>query len=780
MVAAAVVCALLAVPATSQDGPRVSAQLSTGSAAVGETVVLEIKVEGAASGVDITMPRIPTGLVFQGSQDFTEMHISFPGGRTETRRRELSLLAQAPGRYTIAPVTIRIGNKSYRTNALELTVSGSSQPRSLQAADDAWLRATMQPETVYVGQQTTLTVEAGFSEDVRVRLSRPPVFELPSPTGFWAQDVPGGVQSRLRAVNGRVTEIQSLQRAFFPLSAGRYAFASARAIIDVREGFLFAPETREIRSASPKVVVLPLPELGRPPDFKGAVGSFTIRASVQPDTVAAGEAAQITVELSGAGNLKAAPLPMLQAIPGVEQFAPTEDAEITFEGATVGGTKKFQWVIIPDRAGTVTIPPATYSFFEPATRQYRTIRTQPLQLHVRSAAIADEERASAAASLRAIRAAPRRASLQWVRTREFLLAQLAPLAIILAALLFMLWRRRPTGGKTHLAELKRVRQDRGAAYPDFLRELEAVLRAVAAERAGDAAVRTAKANDVAAALRKAAVAQPTIERLQRLIGRIEAARFAPLSGETAERESLLAEAEQVVRALIADSRNSQGQPAVFAILLLLQVQVGSFQSGVDLYRNGRFAAAATAFETAVARDSADVAAWSNLGNAYFRAGERGRAIWAWARAAREAPRDAAIVRNLRAAGAVEVLRTRPPLSVRPVEWYLLAAIGWWVAAAVALAAIVRRRTALLAWALPVIALVVIALAVGVIAEGREYAVALNDETRMYGDPTIHSPIVRRVQAGAGLNVLEQRGEWLRVRTVAHAEGWVEADAVGKL
>ncbi|MGQ0815207.1 MAG: BatD family protein, partial [Gemmatimonadota bacterium] len=180
--------ALLA--AFSQDGPRVSARLSSTSAGVGETVVLEVAVEGAGAAVNITAPRIPQGLLLVGTQDFTEMHISFPGARTQTRRREYALQASIPGRFRIPPTIITIGNKSYRTNAVELEVTGAAQPRSIASSDDAWLRAVMNPETVYVGQQSTLTVEAGFSEEVRVRLTRPPIFEAPSPTGFWVQDVP--------------------------------------------------------------------------------------------------------------------------------------------------------------------------------------------------------------------------------------------------------------------------------------------------------------------------------------------------------------------------------------------------------------------------------------------------------------------------------------------------------------------------------------------------------------------------------------------------------------
>ena len=217
-----------------------------------------------------------------------------------------------------------------------------------------------------------------------------------------------------------------------------------------------------------------------------------------------------------------------------------------------------------------------------------------------------------------------------------------------------------------------------------------------------------------------------------------------------------------------------------SLTLTLTLNPQSFQQGVALYEAGKFTEASHAFEVQTQQNPHDVAAWSNLGNAYFRAGNRGRAIWAWARAAREAPRDATASANLQAAGAVEVLRTRPPLSVRPVEWYFLAALCWWLAAAIAAFAILRRKRDLFIWAGPLILLAAVFLTTGSVADQKRYAVALETETKLYGDPTVHSPVVRTVQSGAGLDVLENRGEWVRVRTLTQAEGWVESDAIGLL
>jgi predicted TPR repeat methyltransferase len=409
----------------------------------------------------------------------------------------------------------------------------------------------------------------------------------------------------------------------------------------------------------------------------------------------AGEAAQLTVEVSGTGNIKAAPPPVLPAIPNVEQFAPTENSTLTFDGPIVHGTKQFQWVIIPQSAGTIEVPAITYSFFDPASRSYRRAATAPILIHARPAVASAGDDAAGAATLSALRTRPERASLRWVRTRAFLFAQLIPVVALVAVVLAQRVRRAPRRSTVLMHDLKRA-VSADAPYPTFLRDIEATVRAAVAERCGDPSLRTANIPALEHALRASAVDESLIARLLALIERLETERFAPSAGQAARRDAFAHAAEAVVRELLRAANHTTTVPAAIALFAALQLPAaGWFERGVELHRNGQFNAAARAFESVIAADSQDVAAWSNLGNSYYRAGERGRAVWAWARAARETPRDGDITRNLQAVGAVEVLRTRAPLSVRPVEWYLLAAVGWWIALGVAIAAVLRRRMSLL-------------------------------------------------------------------------------------
>ena len=495
-----------------QSGPRVSAQLSANQVSVGETFTYSIIVENADADVDIGFPRLPPGLELVGTQDYTESQFSIPGGRKEIRRREFALMASQAGRYHLPSMIVTIGRRRLNTNPVDFSVGGTPQPKAVGSSADAYLRAAMSPETVYVGQQSTLTVEAGFSDEVRSRLTGPPAFDTPSPNGFFVQDVPNGPQTGLRQERGGVFEVTRFQRAYFPLSAGRYAFAPARAVVDIREGFLFAPETREIRSESPKLTVLPVPTAGQPRDFKGAVGRYTVRANGEPDTVAVGEAAQITIDITGSGNIKALPQPVFPTIAGVEEFAPTEDASVSFDGSTEQGTKRFQWVIIPQRAGRINIPSISYSFFDPSSKSYRTVQTQPLMIVASATATARSD--ENAATLQDVRNDSRRA---FSPSRRLIVSLfLLPLIVIGLILLQQKRAQRTSVAETPAAALARLRQA-NPPYPQFLRELDGIVR-------------------------RCAGATPSADA-QQLLGRIARERFAPTAAQAAERDELLRQAE---------------------------------------------------------------------------------------------------------------------------------------------------------------------------------------------------------------------------------------------
>jgi hypothetical protein len=123
------------------------------------------------------------------------------------------------------------------------------------------------------------------------------------------------------------------------------------------------------------VNVLPLPTQGRPLDFSGAVGKFQISAELDRVELAAGEAAALTLTLDGTGSLETVAPPTVPEVADIRYFDPDVKA---------GRRTRRTWIypVVPQSAGEFTLPPITWSYFDPEAESYRTIETAPLTISV--------------------------------------------------------------------------------------------------------------------------------------------------------------------------------------------------------------------------------------------------------------------------------------------------------------------------------------------------------------------------------------------------------------
>jgi len=130
------------------------------------------------------------------------------------------------------------------------------------------------------------------------------------------------------------------------------------------------------------ITVKPLPEEARPADYNGAVGSFTIQASLANRSVAAGEDATLDLIVKGKGNLPVMNAPRVQWPAGMDAFDPTAKEDINKTTVPMSGSKTFSYMFTPGIAGHYTIPSISFPYFDPSTGSYKTAGTEPLDLQV--------------------------------------------------------------------------------------------------------------------------------------------------------------------------------------------------------------------------------------------------------------------------------------------------------------------------------------------------------------------------------------------------------------
>ena len=216
------------------------------------------------------------------------------------------------------------------------------------------------------------------------------------------------------------------------------------------------------------------------------------------------------------------------------------------------------------------------------------------------------------------------------------------------------------------------------------------------------------------------------------------------------------------------------------------------------YEVGQFEEAAAGYEAILEAGLSNSDLYYNLGNAYFKQGDLGRAILNYRRAQRLDPRDGDITANLNVARTQTVdqlERGGPGMLANWVqvaeEWLtlseaaILALFLWFILNFLAILTILLPRLRrLLGMAMAVVALFLMAGLISIANRfyvERQYPPAVIvarqvDVTSGPGSPAQYLTEFE-LHAGAEVHLLESRASWRRITLPGDLQGWVPAEAV---
>ena len=149
------------------------------------------------------------------------------------------------------------------------------------------------------------------------------------------------------------------------------------------QGFFGTSTDREVTvtSAPATFNVEALPVQGRPANFSGAVGQFTLSSNVSEDRTTTGDPITLQLHVSGRGNFDRVNTSMLHDVEHWKTYAPTASFK---PGDSIGyqGEKTFDQPIIATAAGTQSLPGLAFSWFDPVAHRYAEAHTASLRVAV--------------------------------------------------------------------------------------------------------------------------------------------------------------------------------------------------------------------------------------------------------------------------------------------------------------------------------------------------------------------------------------------------------------
>jgi len=226
----------------------------------------------------------------------------------------------------------------------------------------------------------------------------------------------------------------------------------------------------------------------------------------------------------------------------------------------------------------------------------------------------------------------------------------------------------------------------------------------------------------------------------------------------------------------------------------------AWRRGNEAYLHGDYAAAVAAYEEVDRQGPASSDLAFNLGDAYFRKGAIGPAIWAYERALALDPGDEDARYNLDKARKLAARRAhdrmegeeKDPAWMRFVGGLAPSTVTWSFVALYVLffAALVARRRARSETrpALTAAAAVLAAgaLLTGALLAGRvhldriPFGVVLPDEVAVKEGADVNYRTSFEAHAGLRVRVVDRDQDWVRVRLANGLEGWVRAQEIGRI
>lgn len=301
------------------------------------------------------------------------------------------------GSFTLPGASITLQGKEYKSNSLTFTVTDNvdeaKDPNdpTTAAQQNIFLAAHISKENPYVGEGIYVEYRLYFSN--RIEFYNPQFGEMPKYEGFWNQEIPiTNYDRQIGDYKGEKLNFFTLKKTvLIPQKSGKLTIDPIEidVIVGVPTGkydFFGYPLIQKVNqhytSGTRSIQIKPLPENGKPEDFTGAVGDYTLSVKASKNTLGANESSQVNVSINGTGNFKLFDLPTLKVPAELEVYTPERKENLSTTLSGLNGNISESYAIVANYMGKYLIPPVTFSYFNPKDGKYHSLSSEEIVLEV--------------------------------------------------------------------------------------------------------------------------------------------------------------------------------------------------------------------------------------------------------------------------------------------------------------------------------------------------------------------------------------------------------------
>ena len=640
------------------------------------------------------------------------------------------LSATKNGSFTIPAAHVTAAGKNISSNELHIKVSGEAQQGrqgnhqqsstgevrsagSQISGSDLFIKVTASKKHVLEQEPILLTYKVYTL--VGLTQLNGKMADLKS---FYTREVPlpQEKQFHIESLNGKPYRTVTWQQyVVFPQTTGKLEIPSItyegivvqqNRNIDPFEAFFnggsgYVEVKKQINAPGIIIDVDPLPQ--RPAGFSGGVGHYSISAQMEKKEVKANDPVKLRVVVSGVGNMKLLKQPEVKFPKDFDHYDAkvTDKTQLTTKG--LEGSVIYDFLVVPRHQGDFEIPAIEYIYFDTQSNQYKTIKTEPFQLHVDKGSGSSQAAYTGQEDVKQLNSDIHYIKIGDTHQRginEFFFSSseywmsIGVLLLVFVSL-FIIFRKRA------IENADIVKQRAGKANKVAAKRLKKAAKLMAAGRQNefyDEVLRALwgyvgdKLNMPVEQLSRDNISQQletchvTTETIQQFIGALdecEFARYAP-GDATGNMNKVYDAAMTAITQIATAMKKSNGMKPLTIILLMLFVPM--MASAVtkaeadSAYVQERYQQAARDYEDLL-KQGVSSELYYNLGNCYYRMEQMTLAVLNYERALLLSPGDKDIRFNLQMARSKTIDKITPESEMFFVTWYrslvnMMSVDGW--------------------------------------------------------------------------------------------------------
>jgi len=379
---------------TFSQAPGLAMKVDRNPVNVNERFRLEITLEGAQG--EIIPPALSDFNIIGGPSVSSQM--SWVNGQMSNSLSHTYFLSpKKVGSFEIPPAKANTKAGSLQSKPLSIEVkegngqsqqqqqsnpssSSSAATQTITSSEECFVRILTDKRKVVKGEPFSVSYVL-YNRYQGFDLTN---YEFPSLSGFWKEEIKLDQiqwEPSYEEIDGK-----NYQKAYFvrqvliPQRSGELEIGPF--IIEARVGRSIFRQGTPIRISSNvlKIQVADLP--AAPLGYTGGVGDLNFKVSVDRNELMANEALNLTITVSGNGNLPLLETPKLDFPSDFEVYDPKVSDKSVRNAAGISGSKTYEYLIIPRYPGSYDLKALEFSYYNPARGRYQSQQSEAIHIEV--------------------------------------------------------------------------------------------------------------------------------------------------------------------------------------------------------------------------------------------------------------------------------------------------------------------------------------------------------------------------------------------------------------